>query len=154
MLNVQAALALPSPIRDPFEPNDDVDEVSPAGDRNLRKAPPLTTVTRRASSIDGRVDAWEDPRDVFRVWLPAGRRVTIRLSGTADGDLSLHRGNVQTVAGRFTATGRLAQANARGRAERLVYMNRGAGRWAYLTVRLPARTSDTTYRLTAASARA
>ena len=154
MLNVQAALALPTPVRDPFEPNDDVDEVSPAGDRNLRKAPPLTTVTRRASSIDGRVDAWEDPRDVFRVWLPAGRRATFRLSGTADGDLSLHRANVQTVAGRFTATGRLAQANTRGRAEQLVYVNRAAGRWAYLTVRLPARTGDATYRLTAASARA
>ncbi len=154
MLNVQAALALPTPIRDPFEPNDDIDEVSPAGDRNLRKAPPLTTVTRRSGAIDGRVDAWEDPRDVFRVWLPGGRRVTFQLSGTADGDLSLHRTNAQTVAGRFAATGRLAQATARGRAERLVYVNRGGGRWAYLTVRLPARTSDTTYRLTAASARA
>ena len=154
MLNVQAALALPTPIRDPFEPNDDIDEVSTSGDRNVRNAPALTTVTKRAGTIDGRVDAWEDPRDVFRVWLPAGRRVTFQLSGTADGDLSLHRTNARTVAGRFAATGRLAQATARGRAERLVYVNRGAGRWAYLTVRLPARTSDTTYRLTAASPRA
>ena len=109
-------------------------------------------MTKRASRIDGRIDAWEDPRDVFRVWLPAGRRVTFRLSGTADGDLSLHRTNVQTVAGRFASTGRLAQATARGRAERLAYVNRGAGRWAYLTVLLPARTLDATYRLTASSA--
>jgi subtilisin family serine protease len=154
MLNVQSALALPTPIRDPFEPNDDIDEVSPNGDRNVRNAPALTTATKRAGTIDGRVDAWEDPRDVFRVWLPAGRRVTFQLSGSADGDLSLHRTNARAVSGRFAGTGRLAQATARGRAERLVYVNRGAGRWAYLTVRLPARTSDTTYRLTAASARA
>ncbi len=33
MLNVAAALALPAPIRDPYEPNDDVDEADPNGDR-------------------------------------------------------------------------------------------------------------------------
>ena len=154
ILNIPAALALPSPIRDPYEPNDDVDEVSPSGDRNFRNAPPLTTVARQSSAIDGRVDAFEDPRDVYRVWLPKGRRVTFQLGGTTDGDLSLHRANVQTVSGRFTATGRLAQATARGRTERLVYVNRGAGRWAYVTVRLPARTTDTTYRLVASSAKA
>ena len=154
MLNVQASLSLPAPIRDPFEPNDDIEEVSPAGDRNVRNAPPLTTVAKRAGRIDARVDTFEDPRDVYRVWLPAGRRVTFQLSGSADGDLSLHRATAQTVAGRFVATGRLAQATARGLTERLVYVNRGAGRWAYLTVRLPARTVDATYRLTASSARA
>ncbi len=154
MLNLPAALALPSPIKDPYEPNDDVDEVSPDGDRNFRKAPPLTTVARQSSTISGRVDAYEDPRDVYRVWLPKGRRVTFRLTGTADADLSLHGANAQTVSGRFSAAGRLAQATARGLSERLVYVNRGAGRWAYVTVRLPARTADTTYRLVASSARA
>jgi subtilisin family serine protease len=154
MLNVAAALTLPSPIRDPFEPNDDVDEVSPNGERNFRKAPPLTTTSRQSSRIDARVDTWEDPRDVYRVWLPAKRRVTFQLSGTADGDLTLHRATAPTVAGRFASTGRLAQATARGTTERLVYVNTGAGRWAYVTVKLPARTIDATYRLTASSARA
>ena len=37
MLNVAAALALPTPIRDPFEPNDDIDEVDPSGDRYLSR---------------------------------------------------------------------------------------------------------------------
>ena len=147
MLNVQAALTLPSPIRDPFEPNDDVDEVAPNGDRNLRKAPPLTTRTKQSARTSGRVDFHEDPRDVYRVWLPAGRRVTVQLNGSADGDLSLHGPTAQTVAGRFATTGRLAQATKAGRVERLVYLNRGAGRWAYLTVRLPARTLDATYQL-------
>ncbi len=35
MLNLAAAIAAPTPIRDPFEPNDDVEEVAPNGDRNL-----------------------------------------------------------------------------------------------------------------------
>ena len=66
-----AALALATPIRDPYEPNDDVDEVDPNGDRYLSKAPALTTSSRLAARISGRLDAYEDPRDVFRVWLPA-----------------------------------------------------------------------------------
>ena len=154
MLNVQAALGLPSPVRDPFEPNDDVEEVDPSGDRNLAKAPPLTTRTKLTARIGGRVDGYEDPRDVYRVWLPAGRRVTMQLTGSADGDLSLHRANTRTVAGRFASAGRLAQASTRGQTERLVYLNSGAGRWAYVTVGLPARTPDATYRLAVSSARA
>lgn len=154
MLNVQAALALPSPVRDPFEPNDDVEEVDPAGDLNLAKPPPLTTRTKLTGRIAGRVDAYEDPRDVYRVWLPARRRVILHLTGTADADLSLHRAaGTRTVAGRFSATGRLAQGSAQGRTERLLYANPGAGRWAYLTVRLPGRTLDSTYQLAASSTR-
>lgn len=154
MLNVQAALALPSPAQDPFEPNDDVEEVDPNGDRNLVGAPPLTTRSKPRARIGGRVDTYEDPRDVYRVWLPAGRRVTIQLNGSSNGDLSLHRATARTVAGGLAATGRFAQATTRGRSERLVYLNSGAGRWAYLTVRLPAGTLDTTYELSVAAARA
>jgi Subtilase family len=153
ILNVGAALALPSPIRDPYEPNDDVEEVAPNGDRNLRNAPPLTTRTKQATRIAGRVDAWEDPRDVYRVWLPASRQVTFRLSGTGDADLSLHAATAQSVSGRFASQGRLAQGVAKGATERLAYANRGTGRWAYVTVRLPARTLDSTYRLAVSSAK-
>ena len=49
MLNVAAALALPAPIRDPYEPNDDVDEADPNGDRYVSKAPSLTTPTKRSA---------------------------------------------------------------------------------------------------------
>ena len=153
MLNVQAALGLPSPIRDPFEPNDDIEEVAPGGDRNLAKAPPLTTPTRLSARIGGRVDTYEDPRDVYRVWLPAARRVTLQVTAGSDASLSLHRTTARTVAGRFASAGRLAHASTQGRSERLVYTNTGAGRWAYVTVGLPARTQDATYRLTASSAK-
>jgi len=153
ILNVAAALALPSPIRDPYEPNDDVEEVAPNGDRNFRNAPALTTRTKQTTRIAGLVDGWEDPRDVYRVWLPASRQVTFRLSGTGDADLSLHAATAQTVAGRFASQGRLAQATARGTSERLTFVNARAGRWAYITVRLPARTLDSTYRLAVSSAK-
>lgn len=154
MLNLAAALAAPSPVRDPFEPNDDIEEVDPSGDRNLVDAPPLTTKSKQRGRVVARVDAYEDPRDVYRVWLPARRNVTFQLGGTSDGDLSLHRATARTVAGRFATNGRLAQATTRGKTERLVYRNAGAGRWAYLAVRLPAGTLDTTYTLAISSARA
>ena len=154
MLNLAAAIAAPSPIRDPFEPNDDVEEVDPNGDRNLVHATALTTKSKQRTRVVGRIDAYEDPRDVFRVWIPAGRNVTFQLGGTGDGDLSLHRTTARTVVGRFAVNGRLAQAIAKGTTDRLVYRNAGAGRWAYLTVRLPARSLDTTYQLNVSSARA
>ena len=154
MLDVRAALALPSPVKDPFEPNDDVEEVDPNGDRNLAKAPPLTTRTKQSARIGGRVDAFEDPLDVYRVWLPAGRRVTFQLTGSADADLALHRAKVRTVSGRFSSTGRLGQATGQGTTDRLVFTNPGAGRWAYISVRLPARTPDATYQLRASAAKA
>jgi hypothetical protein len=153
MLNVAAALALPTPVRDPYEPNDDVDEVDPNGDRNVRHAPSLTTRTKQVTRVAGRVDAWEDPRDVYRVWLPASRQVTFRLSGTGDADLSLHTAGARAVAGSLASQGRLGQGTARGTVERLTYANRGAGRWAYVTVRLPSRTLDSTYRLGVSSAK-
>jgi hypothetical protein len=152
MLNVAAALALPVPVRDPYEPNDDIDEVDPNGDRYLSRAPALTTPTRRTASAVGRVDAYEDPRDVYRVWVPAGRRVTATLRSSSDGDLALYNATAPSVAGRFATAGRLATAATRGTVERLRYQNGARGRWTYIAVRLPSGTLDATYRLELASA--
>ena len=113
--------------------------------------PPLTTVTRRTGRIAGRVDEWEDPRDVFRVWLPAHRRVVAVLDATDNGDLSLFAATAPTVFGRFATAGRLARATAGGTKERLVYANTGRGRWAYLAVVLPPTTMSSTYRLSVSS---
>ena len=118
----------------------------------LSKEPPLTTATKRNGRIAGRVDEWEDPRDVFRVWLPASRRVVATLTATDNGDLSLFSSTAPTVVGRFATTGRLARATAGGTTERLVYANTGRGRWAYLAVTLPSTTLSSTYRLSVSSA--
>jgi subtilisin family serine protease len=146
-LDVAAALALPAPVKDPYEPNDDVDEVNPAKDIYLSKAPPLTTSSRLLARIGGRVDQWEDPRDVFRVWLPAHRRVIATLKASDDANLLLVSSSAATVAGRVAPAVRLARANAAGTTERLVYDNTGRGRWAYISVSLPSATSSSTYRL-------
>jgi subtilase family protein len=152
LLDVAAALALPAPVKDPFEPNDDVDEVDPTRDMYLSKQPPLTTSARRTGRIAGRVDEWEDPRDVFRIWLPAHRRVVATLKANENGDLSLFAATAPTVFGRFATTGRLARAQAAGTTEVLVYENVGRGRWAYVAVTLPPTTVSATYRLSVASA--
>ena len=72
LLNVPAALVYPAPLRDPFEPNDDIEFVRPGGlyDNFI---PALTTRTQRAGSVEARLDRVEDPRDVYRVWLPQRR---------------------------------------------------------------------------------
>jgi hypothetical protein len=150
-LDVAAALALPAPVKDPFEPNDDVDEVDPSRDLYLSKEPPLTTPTRRHGRIAGRVDAWEDPRDVFRVWLPARSRLVAVMDATDDGDIALFAASASTVVGRFATPGRLARANRGGTTERLVFDNRKAGRWTYLAVSLPVTTTSATYRLSVTS---
>jgi hypothetical protein len=152
MLNVAAALSHPAPIRDPFEPNDDVDEVDPDGVRYVSNAPALTTVSRRTGRIDARVDAYEDPRDVYRVWLPANRRFTATLRSSTDGDLALYGTAATSVSGRIATAGRLALAGTRGTTERLRFLNGKRGRWAYVVVRPRSGTLDATYRLDVTSA--
>jgi hypothetical protein len=151
-LNLAAALALAAPVRDPFEPNDDIDEVDPSKDMYLSRQPPLTTATKARARIAGRVDEWEDPADVFRVWLPGHRRVVAALKATDNGDLSLFASTAPTVFGRFATAGRLARANAGGTSERLLFDNTGRGRWAYLAVTLPPTTASSTYRLSLSTA--
>ena len=152
MLNVGAALALPTPVADPYEPNDDIDQVSPSGDRYVARVQPLTTTSRRTTRVVGRVDAYEDPRDVYRVWLPAGHRFASTLTTSSDGDLALYSSSAPSVVGRFATTGRLAVASTRGTNERLVYANGKRGRWAYIVVRLPGGTLEATYQLHVSSA--
>jgi hypothetical protein len=112
---------------------------------------PLTTTSRRTTRIVGRVDAYEDPRDLYRVWLPAGHRFAATLTSSSDGDLALYSGTAPSVVGRFATTGRLAVASTRGTSERLVYANGKRGRWAYVVVRLPVGTLDATYQLRVSS---
>jgi hypothetical protein len=152
-LDVRAALDLPAPVRDPFEPNDDIDEVSPNGDRFLGQTPPLTTATRRSSRVVATVDAHEDPRDVYRIWLPARSQVTATLRSAANADLALYGASAPTVSGRFASTGRLATAATAAQPERLRFHNTGKGRWAYVVVNLPSGTVDATYRLDVAATR-
>ncbi|MGZ4415571.1 MAG: S8 family peptidase [Gaiellaceae bacterium] len=120
ILDMTAALAAPTPLRDSAEPNDD------AG-----SAATVTTRTRPSGRTNGRVAAYEDPRDVLRVWLPAKKRLTVTASSNSGVILALFQGGI-------AASNRISTSTRTGVTSSLSYTNRGAGRAAYLVV-TPAR---------------
>lgn len=138
LLDVRAALAQPAPIRDPLEPNDGLDPASTG-------VPSLTTRTRPETRVAARVDAYEDPRDVYRVWLPVRRTVVVTATAQpGDVDLALWR----RPAGRdLRASDRLASATSRSATEVLRFQNTGAGRIAFLAVSPRSGSLDADYRL-------
>jgi len=84
IVNIPAALAAPAPPVDPWEPNDNIDQIKPGG---LFPAgePALTTASKPSTRIFGRLDSSEDPRDVYRIWVPAHRLVRAAIvSGAGD----------------------------------------------------------------------
>ena len=83
LLDIPAALAAPAPPKDPDEPNDNVEQVRP-GALFPAGEPPLTTRARPSARIAGTIDA-KDPRDLYRIWVPAGRvvRATVAARGDA-----------------------------------------------------------------------
>jgi subtilisin family serine protease len=83
VLDIPSALSRPAPVRDPFEPNDDADQIEP-GRMFTSGMPSLTTAKRGAAAVTARLDRHEDPHDFYRVLVPAGRRVVARTSGPVD----------------------------------------------------------------------
>jgi subtilase family protein len=120
ILDLAAALVAPTPQRDSAEPNDDA-----------ATAATLTTRTRPSGQTSGRVAAYEDPRDVLRIWLPAGKRLTVTASADSGIALALYQGVV-------AASNRLAGSTRTGGRTTLTFTNPGTGRSAYLVV-APAR---------------
>ena len=77
LLNVPAALAYAAPVKDPLEPNDDLDYVTP-GALYATGVPALTTSAKRSTTVVARLAAVEDPRDVYRVFVPLAARSSSR----------------------------------------------------------------------------
>jgi hypothetical protein len=78
-VNIPGALAATPPPSDPGEPNDDINQVKP-GQLFAAGEPPLTTVSKPSSRIAATIDAAEDPRDVYRIWVPAHRTVRVKVA--------------------------------------------------------------------------
>lgn len=134
MLDVATALAQPAPARDPLEPNDDVDLVDPEA-TDFVGIRPLTTRVRRTASLAARLDGLEDPRDVYRVWVPARKTLVVRaVAADSDVDLALWRQGTLTTVTRFPGSDRIAHSAKAGPAEQLRLRNTGAGRTVYLAV--------------------
>jgi subtilisin family serine protease len=150
LLDVPAALAYPSPVRDPLEPNDDVDYVRPGGLYSTSIAP-LTTKSRHRTTVRARITASDDPRDVYRVWLPARGTLTASATADTDVDLSLWKLGTTSVTEPYTGIDRLALAATAGKSEQLVYRNDGPGRFAYLAVTFSRGTRDAVYTMSVSS---
>jgi subtilisin family serine protease len=146
MLDVGAALTFAAPIRDLLEPNEDVDYIDAEGLYAAGVAP-LTTRARPTASVAARVGGVEDPRDVYRVYLPRGGRLVVTANADADVELALWRKGTQSVVQRFASRDRLARAATQGQREMLRYRNAAPGRIAWLAV-IPRRGTEGAYRLT------
>jgi hypothetical protein len=118
IVDIPATIAEPLPARDPQEPNDDIRQVVAGG--LFRTAKPLVS-----TSFNAGVDDVEDPEDVYRVGLPKGRTLTVRVTSDDDIRVELFAANARTVAG---SRNRLAFTDRAGRAaETLSYTNRARG---------------------------
>ncbi len=145
LLNVPAAISLPAPVRDQSEPNDDVDDVTP-GRQGYHGTPAFTRRAKTSNRASGRVDAAEDPRDVYRVWLTKGKKVRARLSADAGIALKLIRSTAPSVARSVSRPYLLATSATTSTGATLAYRNATAGRFVLLVV-TPATAKTTTYTL-------
>jgi subtilisin family serine protease len=150
-LDVGRALTWPVPIKDPLEPNDDVEFVRPEG-VFATGVSPLTTSVRRHASLAARLDATEDPRDLYRVWLPARKSVRVTLRSGID--LSLAVWNNATLTVEQPPRGaRLAVSTRKGTGnEGLVVKASPRGRWGYIAVTPASGVSGAEYRISVAPA--
>jgi len=145
LLNVPAALSLPTPVKDQSESNDDVDDVTP-GREGYHGTPAFTRSAKTSNRTSGRVDAAEDPRDVYRVWLPKGKTVRARLSADAGIALKLVRSTAPSVARGVSRPDLLATNATTSTGATLAYRNATAARFGLLVV-TPATANTTTYTL-------
>ncbi len=76
IVNIPAALAAPDPALDPSEPNDDIDQIKP-GRLFPDGEPALTTASKQSTRIAARIVNNEDPRDVYRIWVPPHRVIRV-----------------------------------------------------------------------------
>lgn len=141
LLDVAAALAAPVPSSDPAEPNDTIAAVTPGSATNLAHAPALTSPSKSRASLVAREDRYEDPTDIYRVWIPAKRTLTVKLNSSGDNDVVLSSGG--------TTPRRLAAAKTAGTHEQLTYKAGKLGVTGYLEITLGTGATNTTYSLAA-----
>jgi len=141
VLDIPGALARAAPAVDPLEPNDDIDHVKARGIFPAA-ARPLTRPGRRRATYQARLHASEDPHDVYRVWIPARREVTMTVRPNANVDAAVWAPQTKNVLERGAARRRdlvVSSARPGARVEILRIANRTRrGYYAYLDA-FPAR---------------
>jgi subtilisin family serine protease len=150
VLNVPAAMATAAPPVDPQEPNEDVFLVKPNG---LTRAghPPLTRRGHGSATLTARLDASEDPEDVYRAWVPAKGRMDVALRPTANVNLALWGPKTKSVfeTGRAQKRDLLGASVKAGTATDTVSIrnNGRAGTYVYIDAFLGKNVRDATYAL-------
>jgi Subtilase family len=155
MLNIPAAARARAPRVDPQEPNDDIYLVRPNGLTRAGRYP-LTTEARSRSRLTARLDVTEDPRDVYRIYVPARSRLTLTVRPSANVDVQLWGSRTATVTERGAALRRdllAASVNPGPAAESLDIRGSAKGRYVYADVFLGRRVEAATYSLSVAPAR-
>ena len=112
-LDIVAAVGA-KPPQDPEEPNEDISYVKPGGILH-RATAPLTSAGHRTGSIAARLDRGDDPRDVYRFWIPRGKAASVALM-PIDRDVDLALWGPKTVS--VLETGRVRKQDSRGVSER------------------------------------
>jgi subtilisin family serine protease len=141
ILDIPAALALAAPLPDPQEPNDDVALVKP-GLLFKQGTPALTFPGRTHTSLRARVDVTEDPKDVYRTWIPAGKTLTVTLRGDDNVDLEVWTPTTQSVGegGKARQRDRAGVSTKTGTRAEILQVKNTAKRGAYYYVDVfPAR---------------
>jgi hypothetical protein len=148
VLDLPAALATAALPPDPLEPNEDVYLVKPgrllAGGRPL-----LTTHERRRARVTARLDATEDPVDLYRLYLPPRTTLTATLGADAPMELAVWGPDTRSVRERADAVkrDRVARTATAARVQTLRVTTGTAGRIVYLEAFLGTAASDARYRL-------
>jgi subtilisin family serine protease len=142
LLDVRSALAYPAPTTDPLEPNEDIDDVRPGFGLAA-----LTTTGTPRRVIAARLDVWEDPRDVYRVWQPRGKALVISTGSSEDVDVAVWSEAAFSVAQRpgrerLASSARPDLGNERTRVPAVQ-----RGRWVYVAVSRGRGIAQAEYRL-------
>ncbi len=151
ILSLPRALAQKARLKDPQEPNDDVNLVRPHAvtASGTRLATPAT--------VHARMDVTEDPEDVYRVWVPARRRIAARIRSTGNVDLALWGPKTRSVYERGKPLKRdlLAYSQHRGsRSDGVSTRNRtGHGAYFFVDTFLGKRVGQASYSLKVSVAR-
>jgi len=149
ILDVNAALARKAPAPDPQEPNEDVYLVKPNG-VSRRGHFPLTAPNRQRAEVRARLDAAEDPVDVYRVWLPAKGRLVATVATSDDVKVEAWGAATRTVYSTGKALRRHLLGSSYvtgGSTGTLVIRARTPGRYVYLDVFLAPEFTTGSYTL-------
>jgi hypothetical protein len=150
LLNVPSALTYPAPVKDPFETNDDTEYVRPGG-MYYNGILPLTTRAKPSATLTARLTIFEDPRDLYPVYVPAKGRITVATASGATTDLTLWARTTATVTAPSPGD-RLARGVTKGAGETVTYVNPGGAKTIFLGVGLAKGAREATYKI-AVSAR-